>query len=262
MSNSSDLDIFSKIPDLGYTEPAAQVNAIEFEKVLRSRRSVRVFTEQNVEPATIQRCLELALLAPNSSNLQAWQFYWVRTPEKKAQLVKACMSQPAARTAPELIVCVADTNSWRQRCREMLEMLHAREKEVRIPRSALAYYEKIAPLVYNMGPLGMFGPVKSLAFFVRGLFTPTPREPNGRRGMELWAAKSCALACENLMLALRAYGLDSCPMEGYDSRMIKKLLGLKCGQFPVMVISAGYRAPNGIYGPQVRFASEKFIHQI
>ena len=30
-----------------------------------------------------------------------------------------------------------------------------------------------------------------------------------------------ALACENLMLALRAYGYDSCPMEGMDSKRIK-----------------------------------------
>jgi hypothetical protein len=44
--------------------------------------------------------------------------------------------------------------------------------------------------------------------------------------------------------------------------MVKKLLGLKRGQFPVMVISAGKRANNGIYGPQIRFDSAHFIHQI
>ena len=36
--------------------------------------------------------------------------------------------------------------------------------------------------------------------------------------MAVWAHKSTALACENLMLSLRAYGYDSCPMEGMDSK--------------------------------------------
>jgi nitroreductase len=52
----------------------------------------------------------LALLAPNSSNLQPWTFYVVQNPTKKKQLVKACLNQLAAKTASELIVCVARTD--------------------------------------------------------------------------------------------------------------------------------------------------------
>jgi nitroreductase len=260
MANSNnDLDIFKSTPKLNYSETPPTIDAAEFDKVVRSRRSVRVYTDEKIPAATIRHCLELALLAPNSSNLQTWSFYWVQSPEKKATLVEACLSQPAAKTAAELIVCVADTKSWKKHCQMMLSILQAQPN---VPKSALVYYQKIAPLVYTMGPLGILGLVRSMIFFVRGIFTPTPREPGGLGGMRIWAAKSCALACENLMLALRAHGLDSCPMEGYDSRMVKKLLGLKRGQFPVMVISAGKRANNGIYGPQIRFDSAHFIHQI
>jgi nitroreductase len=53
---------------------------------------------------------DLALLAPNSSNLQPWTFYVVQNPAKKKQLVKACLGQLAAKTASELIVCVARTD--------------------------------------------------------------------------------------------------------------------------------------------------------
>ena len=80
--------------------------------------------------------------------------------------------------------------------------------------------------------------------------------------MKIWAHKSTALACENLMLSLRAYGYDSCPMEGMDSYKIKKLLNLPRKAQITMVISAGKRAENGVYGNQVRFDSKHFIKVI
>ena len=97
---------------------------------------------------------------------------------------------------------------------------------------------------------------------IRGIKKPTPREPYSKRGMAVWAHKSTALACENLMLALRAYGYDSCPMEGIDSKRIKKLLELKKPAEISMVLSAGKRAENGVYGKQVRFNSKYFIHEL
>ena len=64
------------------------------------------------------------------------------------------------------------------------------------------------------------------------------------------------------MLSLRAYGYDSCPMEGMDSARIKKLLGLSSPAEISMVISAGKRAENGVYGKQIRFKSKYFIHEV
>ena len=70
--------IFKKIPDTRYIEPAIETNAAEFEKVVRSRRSTRVYSDESVPESVMRKCLELATLAPNSSNLQCWEFYWVR----------------------------------------------------------------------------------------------------------------------------------------------------------------------------------------
>lgn len=104
--------------------------------------------------------------------------------------------------------------------------------------------------------------MKKLAIEIRGIKKPTPREPYNKKGMSVWAHKSTALACENLMLSLRAYGYDSCPMEGIDSKRIKALLGLKNPAEISMVISAGKRAENGVYGKQVRFDNKYFIHEL
>ena len=77
-----------------YFEPAPTDISVEnFKKVVTSRRSVRKFTSTQIPKAILDDCLDMALLAPNSSNLQPWTFYVVRSPEKKSKLVTACMSQ-------------------------------------------------------------------------------------------------------------------------------------------------------------------------
>ena len=40
---------------------------------------IEVVPEKDIQKS----CLDLALLAANSSNLQSWQFYWVKSKEKK-----------------------------------------------------------------------------------------------------------------------------------------------------------------------------------
>ena len=77
--------------------------------------------------------------------------------------------------------------------------------------------------------------------------------------MRVWAHKTTALACQNLMLSLRAYGYDSCPMEGMDSKKIRKMLGLPKRAEVCMVIGIGKRADNGVYGKRFRLKSDEFI---
>ncbi|MFZ9732913.1 MAG: nitroreductase family protein [Schleiferiaceae bacterium] len=258
--SASSVDIFNNAPKHGYEEPAAPMDAAAFTAVVESRRSVRVYTDEAIPEATVRECLRLALLAPNSSNLQTWDFYWVRTPDKKAELVRYCLNQPAARTAQELIVAVARPDRWRETNALMLAKFDESRK-VRL-KAAYQYYRKIVPLAYNMGPLGLYGPFKTLWVALVGLVKPIPRGPFSLAGMATWAHKSTALACENLMLAFRAHGYDSCPMEGMDGARIKTMLGLPRGAQVCMVISAGKRAPEGVYGPRVRFDQKLFVHEV
>ncbi len=240
-----------------HVENAPIINREEFIKTVKSRRSVRQYNEEPIDEKDMMECLELALLAPNSSNLQPWELYWVRDKNKKQKLIKYCLNQPAASTAQELVVCVARYDNWKINQQRMLDLF--KEKGDKVPSSAITYYKKIVPLAYNQGPFGIFGILKKIIVFLRGIKHPTPREPGSYNDMKTWAHKSTALACENLMLSLRAYGYDSCPMEGMDSYKIKKLLNLPRKAQVTMVISAGKRAQNGVYGDQVRFDSKHFI---
>ncbi|WP_338636224.1 nitroreductase family protein [Spirobacillus cienkowskii] len=237
-----------------------EINSDEFKKVVTSRRSVRMFTSTPIPENIMNECLDLALLAPNSSNLQPWEFYWVRTPEKKLQIVEACLSQPAAKTAAEIIVCVARTNTWKQNSQKMLEYYD--KNGIKISSSAINYYKKIVPLTYTQGFLNIFGYIKKLFLFFYGLKKPIPRNPVSKSDMILWASKTCALAAENLMLALRAHSFDSCAMEGFDSSRVNRILALPKDAVIVMVIGAGQRAHNGVYGPRIRFERNLFIKEV
>ncbi len=242
-----------------YYEPAPEsIDTEAFRQVVLSRRSVRRFTTDPIPQAVLDDCLDMALLAPNSSNLQPWDFYIIRTPETRKALVDFCMNQNAASTAAELIVVVARIDSWREHARMNLEQFPIQP----IPKMVQQYYRFLVPFVYNQGPLDSLGRFRRSVAGVSSRLRSVPRGPCSTEEMRLWATKSTALAAENLMLALRAHGYDSCPMEGFDERRVGRLLKLDDHALPIMVIGAGKRADDGVYYPRIRFARERFVHTL
>lgn len=235
-------------------------NPSEFKNLVHARRSVRKYTSEKIPDHIVHECLDMALLAPNSSNLQQWEFYRITTPAIKEQIAFACFSQSAAKTASELIVCVARRDTWREHSKQMLAEF--KKLPVETPKVALTYYGKLVPFVYTVGWFNVLTPFKWLLNTTLGFFKVVPREPISSFGLKVWAAKSVALACENLMLAFRAHGYDTCPMEGFDSKRVKSILGLPCKADIVMIISAGKRDEGGVYGPRMRFPREQFIKTV
>ena len=240
-----------------YVERAEATDVEAFRAVVRSRRSVRKFTDTPIPDEVLQDCLDLAMLAPNSSGLQPWEFYVVRTPELRRRLVKACMGQLAAKTAAELIVCVSRTDRIKDHATQML-----REWPLPTMNPMVRRYYQLIPYHYAPGPFDLAARLKRVAYGVAGLFTPVPRGPFSSADLDLWAAKSTALACENLVLALRAHGFDSCMMEGFDEARVRRLLDLDDAALPIMVIGAGEREIDGVFWPQVRFDRDLFVHEV
>lgn len=241
-------------------EGATYFNPTEFRKLVEARRSVRKYTEEQIPDDVVNDCLELALLAPNSSNLQQWEFYRIKNPDVKRDVITACFSQSAAKTAAELIVCVARRDTWRKHSKQMLAEFA--KLPVETPEVAKIYYGKLVPFVYTVGWFNILTPFKWIFNTIVGMFKVVPRDPISSFGLNTWAVKSTALACENLMLAFRAHGYDTCPMEGFDSWKVKKAVGLPCKSEIVMIISAGRRDDGGVYGPRMRFPKSQFIKTV
>ncbi|MCC6278688.1 MAG: nitroreductase family protein [Oligoflexia bacterium] len=228
---------------------------MDFFETVKRRRSVRRYTQEPVPSTVIETALDAALLAPNSSNLQTWEFYWVQSPDKKAALVKSCLNQGAARTAQELIVVVSNPNLYKKTAPELLKRLNSPNA----PKEIGFYYGKLVPVLYGWTILA---PVKWLIFNLVGLFRPIMRRPWSSRDIDEVCIKSAALASENFMLAVAAQGYDSCPMEGFDECRVKRILRLGYRHRVVMVISVGRRDPKGIWGEQLRFSKDWFVKRI
>jgi nitroreductase len=228
---------------------------VEFFDVVARRRSVRDYTDEVVPDDVIQKAFDAAILAPNSSNTQTWNFYWVKSPGPKKKLVEACLSQSAARKANHLIVVAADPSLWRRSQGPLIQWVQS----VNAPKQVQLYYSKLIPHLYRWGILNSLAPIKWLAATVIGLFRPMARGPYTRRDAQEVAIKSAALAAENFVLAIAALGYDTCMMEGFDSSRVRRLLKMKCSERAVMVISVGRQGERATWGPQFRLPRDQVV---
>lgn len=236
-----------------------------FRAIVDQRRAVRVFDKNALfDHAAVTRSLELAIKAPSSSNLQLWEFYRLRSEGIKQRAHAICLNQSAAKTARELCVFVTRKDCWRQRAAFNLETLKEQfgpGKLDKRQKAALKYYDKLIPFVYQEGFFGLFGQAKKLAMASLGLLKPVYREL-GSADMTTVVHKSCALAAQTFMLAMVAEGYATCPMEGCDSKRLKKLLNLPKNAQINMVVAVGPADKKGIYGPRSRVPLSQLVHEL
>ncbi len=226
------------------------------------RRSVRVYDEnKEIDSEIVKKCIQQATLAPNSSNMQLWEFHHITSKTILNKLAIACLGQSAAVTAKQMLVVVVRKDLWKKRAKDNLTYLEKlfgkkpKEKYTGREKFALNYYKKIMPFVYG-DFFGIYGCIKYSISWVTGLFRPTYRQLR-KSDMRIVAHKSAGLAAQTFMLSMAAEGYDTCPMEGNDSLRIKKILNLPSKSEINMVISCGIRKPEGIYGERFRIAFEK-----
>ena len=237
------------------------------EEAIHYRRSVRIYDpEKNIDTAIVKKCIQQASLAPNSSNMQLWEFYHITSKETIQKIAPLCFNQNAARTAEELVVFVTRKDLWRKRMKSNLKMIDAifppKPKSEQSSREKVSrnYYGKLIPFAYA-DFFGLFGFLKYLMILVIGVFKPIFREVRNS-DMRIVAHKTCALAAENFMLSMAAEGYDTCPMEGSDTWGVKKVLNLPRGAEINMIVSCGIRKPEGVYGDRFRIPFKEVYKQV
>ena len=223
-------------------------------EAIKFRRSVRVFDDKNIDSEKVKDCLINATLAANSSNLQLWEFVHVEDKKILKELSKACFNQNAAKTAKQLVVIVVRKDLWSERAKWNIKEIkdQSNKNDITIKRlnQATGYYNKIIPTLY-FDFFGLLGFFKSLIFQAIGLFRPTMRQVTST-DTRIVAHKSAALAAQNFMISMAGIGYDTCPMEGSDTLLVKKILKLNRKAEISMVIGCGLRTEKGIYGEQLR----------
>jgi nitroreductase len=87
---------------------------------VRSRKSVRAFSDRPVEDEKLKLILEAARLAPSASNRQEWRFVVVRDPEIRKKITSAASSTVAfVGKAPVLIVACAESDDHVMQCGQL-----------------------------------------------------------------------------------------------------------------------------------------------
>ena len=223
-------------------------------EAIQNRRSIRIFKENKIDSNRVKECIYNATLAPNSSNLQLWEFIHVSDPLYLKKLSKACMNQSAAKTASQIVVVVTRKDLWKKRSKENIEFLNTQYEKNLITekrhKHALKYYKKLIPILY-FDILGLLGVIKYLIFQFIGLFIPVVRQTT-RTDLRIVVHKTAGLAAQNFMNSMSAIGYDTCPMEGSDTLMVKKILNIPREAEINMVIGCGERLEKGIFGPRFR----------
>jgi nitroreductase len=185
------------------------VDTEAFLEVLRSRRSIRSFTDRKPERAMIERLIQAACWAPSNHNRQGWKFVVLEDEQVIRRLANEC----------------------RRRVREALAagdyMTEARAEE----------------LIHYAGAFEA-APVVILAMHKR---SPAVGKAVLEAAVGPWASGevlSTAMAVQNLCLAAHAMGMGTCVMTAplLAGRVWAELPDSPAGFEPTCLVTLGYPA--------------------
>ena len=229
---------------------------------IKYRRSVRKFdSKKDLDDDLVKKCIINASLAPTSSNLQLWEFYHITDKNLLSKISKCCFNQPAAKTAKQIVVTVVRRDLWRKRAKANLIFFKSKKNSLSDKQFKLTqkYYKEIVPFVYKdfLRILSLF---KYLFAYIIGFFRVMYRQLN-HSDLRIIAHKSAALASQNFMISMAGFNYDTCPMEGFDSIKVKRILKLNSKSEINMIIGCGIRLEEGVYGERFRIPFEKIYYK-
>lgn len=170
---------------------------------IESRRAVKHFDPNHkISQAEIDELFSLAMLSPTAFNIQHWRFVAVQDPAVREAIRAVSWMQPQITDASLLVVVCADIKAWEK----------APER----------YWQNAAQDIRE-------GMVAAIGDYYRG------REQAQRDE----AMRSCGIAAQTLMLAAKAKGYDSCPMDLSDFSEVAKIIKLPDDHAIAMFVAVG-----------------------
>ena len=170
---------------------------------IEARRAIKHYSSnETVSEADFERIMQAVLLSPTSYNIQHWRFVRVTDPQQRSRIQEAAWGQTQITEAAELIILCADTQAWRDNPQRYWANTSAEVQAVMLPMLQ-AFYEGKGQLQRDE------------------------------------ALRSSGMAAQTLMLAAKALGYDTCPMIGFDSEQVARIINLPAGHLISMIITLG-----------------------
>ena len=163
------------------------MNTIE---AIQSRRAIKHYDpEYHMSEEQVQELLGLAMLSPTAFNIQHWRFVVVKDPAIRQQIRENAWDQAQVTAASLLLVLCADTKAWEKDTARYWTEAPAEVGAMMVP-AIQQYYE------------------------------------GKERVQRDECMRSLGIAGQTIMLASKAMGLDSCPMDGFDYEAVGKIIHL------------------------------------
>lgn len=199
-----------------------------FNQLVMERRSASNFIEGvEITPKELDEIFGLVKMAPSAFNLQHTNYVVVLDSELKEEVRKVASGQYKVHSASAVIIVLGDKAAYKEteRIYEGLRMLGILNKQ--------QYDQEIQDVI--------------------SLY-----ESRGEVFQRDEAIRNASLSAMMFMLAAKSKGWDTCPMIGYDSMQLKKILSISEQHEPVMMITIGKeklqsRRPRGYRKPVGEF---------
>ncbi len=172
-------------------------------ETIETRRSVKHFdSEHEMTKKEVDRLFELATHSPTAFNIQNWRFVHVTDKNLRNEIKQAAWGQAQVTDASMLVVLCADLKAWEKEPVRYWKNADKPVQDFMVPAIDSYYRDK----------------------------DQTQRDE---------ALRSCGIAAQTLMLAAKAMGYDSCPMDGFDFDAVGKLINLPEDHIIAMFVVIG-----------------------
>ncbi len=198
-----------------------EATLLSLKEAVEQRRAARAFRPDPIPMDTLKEILRLGTRAPSGFNLQPWRFILLQDPASKAKLKEAAFGQGQVEQAPVVLICCGDRKAGEM---ENIEAVIQLGKE----HGAITddYGDTMRKQIPQM-------------FEYKPCF----------ESVEAWTNRHVMLAVAHLMVVAKAFGVDSCPMEGFMSAQVKESFNIPDHVDVCCLLPLGYTTePFKLYG--------------
>lgn len=215
------------------------------DQAISSRHSVRAFKNTPLDTQTIKDILNIACRAPSGNNIQPWKVYVVTGQKREALIQKVCAAQKEIFSNPENADLYQETfkyypikwtSPFIERRRENGWSLYGllgiqKGEQNKMQQQLLRNYQLFD------APVGLFFTANTI--------------------LETGSKMDIAMMIQNVMIAAKARGIDSCPQAAWNPfhQVVADVLGIPEDEELVCAIALGYADPdqvvNQLHTPRV-----------
>jgi nitroreductase len=234
------------------TAATPQIDAASVDAAIGSRLSARAFLPQPVPRATLEHILAVASRAPSGTNTQPWKVYVLQGASRDSLVDKCCAAHDALRADPSLA----------ERYREEYDYYPEKWVSPYIDRRRENGWSLYGLLGITKGDKDRMHAQHQRNF--RFFDAPVGLMFTLDRVMGRGSLLDYGMFLQNIMVAAKAHGLDTCPQAAWNgfSRIILPHIGAGEQEMLVCGMALGYADPadkvNGFITPREPVA--QFTH--